>query len=59
MHQPEKDRFCLKCGNFGHNMLSCTDEYCSEDLKVCGLFENCYLVGPYVINLSRIQFTVN
>ncbi|KAL2481783.1 Uncharacterized protein Adt_34749 [Abeliophyllum distichum] len=36
LNLPEKDhtsRFCLKCGNSGHDMFSCTDEYCSEDLK--------------------------
>ncbi|CAI9783365.1 unnamed protein product [Fraxinus pennsylvanica] len=39
MDQPEKDRFCVKCGNPGHDMFSCTDEYCSEDLKACELLK--------------------
>ncbi|KAL0460856.1 UNVERIFIED_CONTAM: hypothetical protein Slati_0712800 [Sesamum latifolium] len=34
---PEKNkssRICLKCGDLGHDMFSCRNDYCPDDLKV-------------------------
>ncbi|KAL8094358.1 uncharacterized protein LOC141691893 [Apium graveolens] len=30
---PQSSNFCLKCGEFGHEMFSCRNDYLSDDLK--------------------------
>lgn len=27
-------KICLKCGDMGHEMFSCRNDYCPDDLKV-------------------------
>ncbi|KAG8371092.1 hypothetical protein BUALT_Bualt13G0050900 [Buddleja alternifolia] len=43
---PEKNKsskICLKCGDSGHEMFSCSNDYCSDDLKEI----QCYICGRF------------
>ncbi|XP_042045210.1 protein AIR1-like isoform X1 [Salvia splendens] len=43
---PEKyksSKICLKCGDLGHEMFSCRNDYCLDDLKEI----QCYICGIY------------
>ncbi|KAL8479906.1 hypothetical protein ACS0TY_026739 [Phlomoides rotata] len=43
---PEKNnssKICLKCGDMGHNMFACRNDYCLDDLKEI----QCYICGRF------------
>ncbi|KAK4441358.1 hypothetical protein Salat_0470700 [Sesamum alatum] len=43
---PEKtksSKICLKCGDLGHDMFSCRNDYCPDDLKEI----QCYICGRF------------
>ncbi|XP_011090268.1 protein AIR2 [Sesamum indicum] len=43
---PEKNKsskICLKCGDLGHDMFSCRNDYCPDDLKEI----QCYICGRF------------
>ncbi|KAL2240020.1 UNVERIFIED_CONTAM: hypothetical protein Sindi_0643200 [Sesamum indicum] len=49
---PEKNKsskICLKCGDLGHDMFSCRNDYCPDDLKV-------FTSGDYSIMKYNVTF---
>ncbi|XP_057782104.1 protein AIR2-like isoform X2 [Salvia miltiorrhiza] len=39
----KSSKICLKCGDLGHEMFSCRNDYCPDDLKEI----QCYVCGTY------------
>ncbi|XP_047260228.1 uncharacterized protein LOC124893176, partial [Capsicum annuum] len=54
-HEGSKSsKICLKCGDFGHDMFSCKNDYATDELKVCAT-EETFNLEFYVVSSKFIS----